>query len=158
MFLMKHIILQIHKFFLKNKKTISVAESCTGGLLSTLLTQASGSSKFFILGVVAYNNKVKSSILKVPPGLIARKGAVSKEVAIKMCQGVRKLAKTDFALAITGIAGPTGGSPTKPVGTVFIAASNKNKTLVRKFNFKGNRSSIRKKSALKSLELLKKLF
>jgi nicotinamide-nucleotide amidase len=154
---MEGIIVQIHKFLLKNKKTIAVAESCTGGLVSTLLTQIPGSSKFFILGVIAYNNKVKSNLLNVPPLLFAKKGAVSDEVAQKMSQGVRKLAKTDFAISITGIAGPTGGTPAKPVGTVFIAASNKNKTISRKFNFKGNRSTIRKKAALQSLRLLKSI-
>ena len=154
---MEAIISQIHKFLLKNKLTIAVAESCTGGLTASLLTQLSGSSNYFILGIAAYHNKVKTSILKVPSGLIAKKGAVSTEVAEKLAQGVKKLAKTDFAIGITGIAGPTGSSPAKPIGTVFIAVANKNKTICKEFHFTGNRSAIRKKAALKSLEVLKEL-
>jgi len=147
--------MQIHNLLIKNKKTIAVAESCTAGLVSNLLTQCSGSSGYFILGVVAYSNKTKENILKIPPSLIAKYTAVSKETASMMASHIRKIAKTDFGLGITGIAGPTGGTTKKPVGTVFIALDSKNKKFCKKFIFKGNRLGIRKKAALKALELLK---
>lgn len=152
---MEQIINQVHKFLTKFKKTIAVAESCTGGALSGLLTQNPGSSRYFILGVVAYSNKAKKNILRIPQSVIARYGAVSKNVASLMAKSVRKIAKTDFGIGITGITGPTGGTPKKPVGTVFIAVDNQNKAICKKFLFKGNRLNIRKKVALKSLELLK---
>lgn len=152
---MEHIINQIHKSLIKNKKTIAVAESCTGGLLSSLLTQISGGSQYFILGIIAYSNKEKQRILKIPSVLILRKGAVSKEVAIIMAESVRKLAKTDFGIGVTGIAGPTGGTPQKPIGTVFIAVDAKNKKICKEFHFIGNRNTVKKKAVLKSLELLK---
>ena len=150
----QHIVEQIHSFLIKKQKTIAVAESCTGGLLSNLLTDLSGSSGYFILGVIAYSNRAKIKILKIPAGLIAKKGAVSKEAAAKMAQSVRKLAKTDLGIGITGIAGPTGGSPKKPVGTVFIAVDSKSKKICQKFHFNGSRAVIRKKTVLKTLELL----
>lgn len=155
---MEHLINQIHKILIKNKKTIAVAESCTGGLLSTLLTQISGSSQYFIVGVVAYSNRAKKNILKISPQLIAKKGAVSQEVARDLAQSVRKIAKTDFGIGITGIAGPTGATPDKPVGTVFIAIDSKFRKICKKFNFSGSRITIRKKAALKALGLLKKAF
>jgi len=154
---MEHIVNQIHKTLIKNKKTIAVAESCTGGLLSNLLTQISGSSKYFILGIVAYSNKAKENILKIPGQLIAKKGAVSQEAAKRMALSVRELAKTGFGIGITGIAGPTGATPKKPVGTVFIAIDGEDRKICQRFLFKGNRNSIRKKAALKALELLKLL-
>jgi len=153
----KPLINQIHKFLVKNKKTIAVAESCTGGLLSNILTSLPDSSKYFMLGVVVYSNKAKENILKISAGTIAKKGAVSKDVAKLLAKSVRSLAKTDFGIGITGIAGPGGGSKEKPVGTVFIAIDSKNKRICEKFNFTGTRSSIRKKSALKALELLKRM-
>jgi nicotinamide-nucleotide amidase len=149
------IISQAHKSLLKSGKTIAVAESCTGGLLSTMLTELSGSSKYFILGVVTYSNKSKEKILGIPHSIIVKNGAVSAVVAQLMAQKVRKLAKADFGIGVTGIAGPLGGSPQKPVGTVFIAFADKNKTTYKKFFFRGARSSIRKKSALEALKLLK---
>ncbi len=152
---MQDIIYQAHKFLIKIGKSVAVAESCTGGLVSRLLTQISGSSQYFILGVVAYSNQAKINILQVPTGLIAKKGAVSKEVAQRMAQSMRKLAKTDFGIGVTGIAGPTGGSKEKPVGTVFIAINSRKKNICKKYHFKGNRAAIRKKTALKSLELLR---
>lgn len=152
---MQHLISDIHSLLIKNKKTVAVAESCTGGLLSILLTKTCGSSKYFILGIVAYSNRIKEDILKVPSRLIVKKGAASQETAKRMAQEVRKLAKTDLGIGITGIAGPTGGTTEKPVGTVFIAIARKDKKICKKFIFTGNRSAIRKKSALKTLELLK---
>jgi nicotinamide-nucleotide amidase len=152
---MKRIINQVHKLLIKNKKTVAVAESCTGGILSNLLTQLSGSSQYFILGVVAYSNQAKQNILKIPAQLIAKKGAVSQETAENLAQSIRKLAKTDFGIGITGIAGPAGATAHKPVGTVFIAIDSREKNICKKYHFKGKRPAIRKKAALKSLELLK---
>ncbi|MBU1905677.1 MAG: CinA family protein [Candidatus Omnitrophica bacterium] len=148
-------MLELHRKLIKNQLSVAVAESCSGGLLSKLLTDHSGSSQYFILGVVCYSNKAKESILKIPYALIRKNGAVSKSVAGKMAQNVRRFAKTEFGIGITGIAGPTGGTPAKPVGTVFIAIASKNKTICKKFHFKGTRNSIRKQSCLKALELLK---
>lgn len=154
---MEHIVKQIHSSLIKKRKTLAVAESCTGGLLSNLLTYIRGSSKYFILGIVAYSNRAKQDILKIPPELIAKKGTVSQAVALKLAQQVRKIAKTDFGIGVTGIAGPSGGTPQNPVGTVFIAVASKNKTISKKYQFRGNRVTIRKKSSLKALELLKSL-
>ena len=152
---MERILNQIHKTLIKNKKTLAVAESCTGGLLCALLTSLSGSSKYFISGVIAYNNKVKTGILRVPARIILRKGAVCPEVAAKMAEQARRLAKTDFGIGVTGIAGPTGGKTPKPVGTVFIAVDSKNFGICEEFHFTGNRAGIRKKAVKESLELLK---
>ena len=151
----QHIIYQAHKSLLKCRKTISIAESCTGGLLSTLLTELSGSSKYFYLGLVTYSNIAKSKILGVPGRVIAKSGAVSAPVARLMAEKVRNLAKTDLGIGITGIAGPTGGTSNKPVGTVFIAVADRNNTICNKFSFKGTRSNIRRKSALSALKMLK---
>jgi len=153
---MEAIVKQIHKFLIKNKKIVAVAESCTAGLLSNLLTQIPGSSQYFILGVVAYSNQAKEAILKIPHSIITKNGAVSKEVACKMAQQIRKIFKTDFGIGITGIAGPAGGTLQKPVGTVFIAIDTKNKKICKKFHFKGSRLGIRRMAALKALELLKR--
>lgn len=149
---------QIHKFLIKNKKSVAVAESCTGGLLCVFLTHSAGSSRYFKLGVITYSNQTKQRILNIPAKMIKQKGSVSGDVARYMAQAVRRLAKTDFGIGITGIAGPTGGSPQKPVGTVFIAVSGKDKTISQEFHFTGNRSRIRNASALKPLELLKTFF
>jgi PncC family amidohydrolase len=152
---MQHIATKIHSVLIKEGKTLAVAESCTGGLASSLLTQASGSSQYFIEGVVAYSNRAKETILKIPRTLIKDNGAVSKPVAGLMAHNIRRIAITDFGIAITGIAGPTGGSPQKPVGTVFIAIDSQDKRICKEFHFKGNRAAIKRKSALKALELLK---
>jgi len=154
---MRKIILKIHDLLIQKEKTIAVAESCTGGLLSALLTRVSGSSQYFMLGVTSYSNSAKTAILKIPSMVIAKNGAVSKNVADRMAASVRRLAKTDFGIGITGIAGPTGNSPAKPVGTVFIAIDSKTKKICNRYIFKGSREAIREKAALKSLELLEKI-
>lgn len=156
-FMVQNIVIQIHKLLIEKNYTLATAESCTGGLIAKLLTDLSGSSKYFILGIISYSNQAKIKILQVPSKLILKKGAVSQEVALKMADAVKKLAKTDFGIAITGIAGPGGGSAKKAVGTVFIAITGKNQKTCAKFNFKGNRDTIRRLAALKSLKLLKTL-
>ena len=154
---MENIISQAHKRLLKNKQTIAIAESCTGGLLSSFLTKLPGSSSYFILGVVTYSNKAKQNILRIPATIIRKNGAVSKTISILMSQKVKQLAKANLSIAITGIAGPSGATSNKPVGTVFISITKGNKTLCKKFLFKGNRNAIRKKAALKAIALLNKL-
>ena len=151
---MEHIIHEAHKLLLKERLTVAVAESCTGGLASCLLTELPGSSKYFLLGVVAYSNASKNTLLGIPLGVIHKNGAVSGKVADYMAKGIRKLAKADFGIGITGIAGPTGAGANKPIGTVFISISSKNKNSCRKFCFSGSRMQIRKKSALGALQLL----
>jgi len=154
---MEAIVAKIHSLLIKNSKSVAVAESCTGGLLSKLLTDIPGSSQYFILGIITYSNKAKEAALRIPSWLIRKKGAVSAEVAKSMAGSVRKLANAVLGIGITGIAGPTGRTPQKPVGTVFIAIDSKHKKICQKFHFTGNRGSIRKKAALKALELLRNI-
>ncbi|MDD3374647.1 MAG: CinA family protein [Candidatus Omnitrophica bacterium] len=145
---------KIAKILIKNKKTLSLAESCTGGLLSNRLTNISGSSKFLKTGIVAYSNEAKIKFLKVPSGLIKTYGAVSSQVAIKMANGARQALNADYGIGITGIAGPTGGTKNKPVGLVFIAGSSKKQDICIQCQFKGSRLAIKSKICKKALELL----
>lgn len=136
-------------------KTLAVAESCTGGLLANKLTNISGSSKFFDRGIVSYSNRAKMQVLGVPETLIAKHGAVSAQVAQAMAEGVRKIAGTDYGLSTTGIAGPTGGTPDKPVGLVFIGYSDVNETIAKRFNFLSDRQGNKERSAAAALNLLR---
>jgi nicotinamide-nucleotide amidase len=137
--------------------TLSVAESCTGGLLSNTITNVPGSSEYFLGGVVAYSNDVKKGILGVRAGTLRMFGAVSSQTAKEMAAGVKKRLKSGVSISITGIAGPGGGSPGKPVGTVFIGVAAGKKVMVRKFSFKGSRLSIKRKSSLGALSMLAEL-
>jgi len=137
------------------KKTVAIAESCTGGLLSSRITDISGSSRYFMMGVVAYSNRAKEKLLGVSAGSIKIYGAVSKEVALEMAKGVRRLAKTDIGLGVTGIAGPTGGTKSKPVGLVYIALVTNKKKIVKEFRFKGSRQNIKLQASQAALEILK---
>lgn len=148
---------KIHQLLIKNRLNIATAESCTAGLLSTALTSLSGSSQYFILGITAYHNSAKTKLLNIPRQLITKHGAVSEMVARKMARNVAKLAQTDLGVGITGIAGPAGGTKAKPIGTVFIAVATKNKTICKRFNFKGNRTSIRKQATTEALKIIKTL-
>ena len=132
---------------------ITTAESCTGGLVAALITEISGSSSVFSRGVVSYANEVKSALLGVDKKLLAAHGAVSAEVATAMAQGALKKAHADIAIAITGIAGPTGGSPEKPVGLVFIALAGKNGLEVKRFLFKGERHEVRMQAVKAAIEM-----
>ncbi|OQB11477.1 MAG: Nicotinamide-nucleotide amidohydrolase PncC [Candidatus Omnitrophica bacterium ADurb.Bin205] len=147
----------IHQALIKKSKTLAIAESCTAGLISKILTDNPGSSKYLLLGITAYSNQIKKEILKIPIPILSKKGAVSEEVALLMAKNVRRLGKADLGLGVTGIAGPTptGERINKPVGTVFIAVTDGKHNLCQKFLFTGNRSSVRKQAALKSLKLLK---
>jgi PncC family amidohydrolase len=134
--------------------TLALAESCTGGLLSSILTDVPGSSGYFLGSIVAYDNGVKKSELGVKAGTLKKFGAVSKETAQEMAAGVKKALGADISAAITGIAGPGGGTPEKPVGLVFIAVSMGKKTKVQEFFFKGTRKSVKKQSAEAALSML----
>lgn len=140
---------------LRRRKTLAVAESCTGGLLSHTLTNIPGSSAVFLAGIVAYDNAAKVKILKVPAPLIKKHGAVSAAVAQKMAQGARRLLTTDLGIGITGIAGPGGGAPNKPVGLTYIALSHGTTTCVYEYRFKGGRLANKRGAVRKALELLK---
>jgi nicotinamide-nucleotide amidase len=136
--------------------TLAVAESCTGGLITDRLTDIPGSSAFFERGVIAYSNKSKTDILGVPGEVIEAFGAVSERVAVLMAEGVRTSGKTDLGLATTGIAGPTGGTDEKPVGTVFIALANGRTTLCRSYRFPWDRRRNKTVSSHAALIMMKK--
>jgi nicotinamide-nucleotide amidase len=136
--------------------TLAVAESCTGGLVAQRLTDVPGSSKYFIEGVVSYANDAKTRELGVEPMLLMEHGAVSAPVAEAMAEGIRKRAGADFGLAITGIAGPGGGTEEKPVGTVFIALSDEVQTVHRKLHVPGDRHLIRWRSSQAALDMLRR--
>lgn len=136
-------------------KTLAVAESCTGGLLAAMITDIPGSSRYFTYGWVTYSNDAKSRELDVPADLIEKYGAVSEQVARAMAQGARRRAGTDYAIAITGIAGPGGGTEQKPVGLVYIAVDNQGGTDTSRHVFSFDRSSVRLRAAQTSLNILR---
>ena len=139
----------------RKKLKIAFAESCTGGMLSSTITSVSGSSKVFNLGLVAYSNQSKISILKVPKKIIRKYGTVSKQVCLAMVKNVSKIGKTNMSVAITGIAGPSGGTKIKPVGLVYVGIKKGNRTEVKKYLFKNKgRSYIQKTTVNKSLGLI----
>jgi len=139
-----------------NKKNLAVAESCTGGFLAHRLTNVPGSSDYFIQGVVAYSNKAKTNLLDVPPDFIKKHGAVSLEVAQIMAIGVRRKAHSNLGVAITGIAGPTGGTPEKPVGLVYVALAWEEGSEVSKNLFLGKREAIKFQSSQKALDMARR--
>ena len=133
-------------------RTLAVAESCTGGLLGGAITSIPGSSLYFSCGVVAYGNSAKISLLGIPPDLISARGAVSREVALAMAEGVLSLFRADLAIAVTGIAGPGGGSRGKPVGTVWVAVvSAGGVRYAHRFRFPGGREAVRRETVMASL-------
>jgi len=136
--------------------SIAVAESCTGGLLAERLTNVSGSSRYFLGGAVVYSNDLKTKFCDVPPLLIAEKGAVSKEVAVALAEGIRKRCNATIGVGITGVAGPTGGSEEKPVGLVFIAVTDGKKTEVKDRKFPGDRSRIRLFATQLALDMVRR--
>ena len=138
-----------------NKKTISTAESCTGGLISDRLTNTPNSSSYFKGGVVAYSNSIKIKLLNVNKDTINKNGAVSKEVALEMAQGIRKNLNVDIGLSTTGIAGPGGGSKEKPIGLVYIGISASNFDKVYKFNFTNNRKTNKLMTSQAALNILR---
>jgi PncC family amidohydrolase len=132
--------------------TLSIAESCTGGLISDRITNVSGSSDYFMGGMVTYSNESKAEHLSIQLGFIKKYGAVSPQVARKMAQGVRKAFSTTFGLSTTGVAGPTGGTKRSPIGRVFIGFASGRRTWVRKLDLKGNRREIKKKATDEALQ------
>jgi len=133
-------------------RTLAVAESCTGGLLGGAITSIPGSSLYFSGGVLAYGNSAKISLLGVPPDLIAVRGAVSREVALAMAEGVLSLFRADLAIAVTGVAGPGGGSRGKPVGTVWVAVvAPGGVRYAHRFRFAGGREAVRRETVKASL-------
>lgn len=136
--------------------TLAVAESCTGGLICSRLTDTPGSSDYLLGGIVSYSNSLKEKYLGVQEALLESHGAVSREVAEAMAVGVRERSSADIGLAVTGIAGPGGGTDAKPVGTVYIAIATAEENWVSKFQFAGNRRQVREHSAQSGLDLVRK--
>lgn len=138
------------------KKTLAVAESCTGGLISHRITNVPGASEYFLRGFITYSNRSKTDALGVEQELIEKKGAVSKEVAEAMASGARKSAQCDIAVSCTGIAGPSGGTEEKPVGLCYIGYSDEHATFSLKFNFGDNRIRFKERASQAALELLRR--
>jgi PncC family amidohydrolase len=134
---------EIGKLLREKSLTIATAESCTGGLIANRITNVSGASDYFEAGFVTYSNRAKTTFLAVPEDVVKKKGAVSPEVARLMAAGVKKVTGANLGLAVTGIAGPTGGTEEKPVGTVYIGISCGFGTFVRHFLFSGTRRKIK---------------
>ena len=146
---------KLHNKLLSRKLTISVAESCTGGLLAHNLTKLSNSSKYFQMGLVTYSNKAKSKILKVNDKIIRKYGAVSYECCRSMVNGLQKISSSKINVSITGVAGPNGGTKDKPVGLVYIGLKFRNKLVIKKNLFKHkNRISIQKATVLMVYKLI----
>jgi nicotinamide-nucleotide amidase len=145
----------VGKLLVRRKETIAVAESCTGGYIAKVLTDIPGASKYFTYGWITYSNNAKTSELGVPANLIEKHGAVSKEVARAMAQGARKRAGTVFAIGVTGIAGPAGGSERKPAGLVYISIDSDKECETKRFVFPHDRDSIRRRAAQTALNMLR---
>jgi nicotinamide-nucleotide amidase len=139
----------------RQNKTLAVAESCTGGTLAKLITEIPGASSYFTYGWITYSNNAKTTELGVPEELIKKYGAVSEQVAEAMAQGARRKAATDFAIAITGIAGPAGASEQKPVGLVYISVDSDNKCETKRHILSGDRESVRLRAAQTALNILR---
>ena len=148
----------LHKRLCESGLTISTAESCTGGMLAMLMTEKSGSSQYFKGSIVAYSNQIKVDLLDVSEEALSKYGTVSEDVVLQMLEGCEKRFHTDIVCAVSGIAGPDGGSEEKPVGTVYLGVKSLDKLMVEKCFFTGNRDEVRKKSCesviLKILRIL----
>ena len=145
----------LHKKLIKKNLSISVAESCTGGLLAHNLTKLANSSKYFQMGLITYSNQAKIKILKVNKNIITKYGAVSDECCKAMVKNLSKISKANINVSITGIAGPKGGTKEKPVGLVYIGVKKGNKIQINKSLFKNKkRSSIQKATVKKALNLI----
>jgi nicotinamide-nucleotide amidase len=143
------------KMLTKKKQTLATAESCTGGLLANRITNVPGASAVLLAGYVVYANEAKTDLLEVDPKLIKEHGAVSEEVARSMADGARKRARSTYALATTGVAGPGGGSEGKPVGTVYIAVADDNDTKIKKLFFPSDRETFKQLAAQAGFEMLR---
>ncbi len=148
---------QIVGYFLQMRgATLAVAESCTGGLVAERVTSVSGSSRYFAGGAVVYSNNLKSDFAGVPPEVIQAHGAVSREVAAALAEGIRKRCGTTLGIGVTGVAGPTGGTPEKPPGLVFLALASEQGTEVVERNFPGDRERIRWFASQQALDLVRR--
>ena len=147
---------QVHRLFVESGKTLAVAESCTGGSISAKFTAMAGASTYFLCGVTAYANEAKRDVLGVDESLIEQYGAVSEQVARAMAEGVRRISGADYAVATTGIAGPTGGSPEKPVGTVWFAVASERGTEAMMRNSGTDRGQVIDRATAYAIEMLYK--
>ena len=145
----------VARLLISNKLTVSTAESCTGGLIAKRLTDVSGSSAYMKQAFVTYANEAKINLLQIPENLIREHGAVSAEVAHAMAANCRRISNTDYALSVTGIAGPTGGTPQKPVGLVFVGLAGPDGVVVRELRFGGTREEIRDRAAKAAINMLR---
>ena len=152
---MKKKIIKLIKLLKRKKLKISIAESCTGGMLSSSITSIGGSSKVFDMGLITYSNQSKTSILKVPKRIIQKYGSVSVQCCLSMVNNLNKISQSKICVSITGIAGPTGGTKQKPVGRVLVGIRNRRKVFISKSLFKNNgRSYIQKSTVNKCLDLI----
>jgi len=155
---MKNLVNKLVKRLIKKKLSISFAESCTGGMLSSTITSIDGSSKVFDLGLITYSNKAKINILKVPKKIINKHGAVSEECCLSMVKNLSKISKTNISVSITGVAGPKGGTKLKPVGLVYIGIKKGNKIIIKENLFKNkDRILIQKATVRTSLKIINKI-
>ena len=145
---------ELGKHFTATKFTLATAESCTGGLIGHRITNIPGSSEYFERGVIVYSNDAKIELLNVPPETLEHYGAVSTQTALAMADGIKALANTELGLAVTGIAGPSGGTPDKPVGLVYIALATNDGTECNEYKFQGTRDEIKTQSADAALEMV----
>ena len=153
---MKSIEYELCNILIQNNLKIATAESCTGGMIASRITNVPGASACFDCGVVTYSNGQKTKLLGVSPKTLETFGAVSEETAVEMCDGVKKLANADVGISVTGIAGPDGGTLEKPVGTVWIGVCTQNTHKAFKFLFEGNREEVREQTAVMALALAEK--
>jgi nicotinamide-nucleotide amidase len=148
---------QIVSYLLQMRSmTLAVAESCTGGLLAERITSIGGSSRYFLGGAVVYSNELKTQFANVPKSMINQHGAVSRQVAAAMAEGIRKRCLSSYGIGITGVAGPTGGTEQKPVGLVYIALAGEEGTQVVERNFIGDRKRIRQFASEQALEMIRR--
>lgn len=154
---MDHVLTKVAELLKKKGVKIATAESCTGGMLGNLLTNIPGSSEYFDRGVISYSNRAKIELLGVSPDTLSKHGAVSEETAREMAEGIRKNARVDIGVSITGIAGPTGGTKDKPVGLIYVGLSTKDRTIVKEFFFDGTRLENKENACKAALEMLLEL-
>ena len=152
---MSNLSLKIVRLLTKKKLTVSFAESCTGGLLSSSIASISGSSKVFNMGLVTYSNNAKIKLLKVPKKTITKYGAVSYETCLSMVKNLSKISKSNISISITGVAGPNGGTKEKPVGLVYIGLKKGSKIIIRKNLFKSKkRITIQKATVNRTIKMI----
>ena len=152
---MSNLSLKILKLLTKKKLTLSLAESCTGGLLASSITSFSGSSKVFNMGLITYSNNAKVKLLNVPKKTITKYGAVSYETCLSMVKNLSKISRSNISISITGVAGPNGGTKEKPVGLVYVGLKKGSKTIIKKNLFKSKkRVSIQKATVNQALKMI----